>query len=138
VAQETDKIKQHIDDEREDLGRKFQEIEYRLKDATDLKAHFDRNTGWILGAAAAGGFILGLAFNNSSQPAAARNWESESEREVTIPSRAQHSVATHLNRVSETVDDIFAGLVGVFANKLQSFVADAVPGFREQYDNIKH
>jgi len=27
--------------------------------------------------------------------------------------------------------------VGVFSDKLQSFVADAVPAFREQYDSFK-
>ena len=54
MDQETDKIKQHIDTEREQLGRNLDEIEYRVKRATDLKGHFDKNTGWILGAAVAG------------------------------------------------------------------------------------
>ena len=56
MVEQTDQIKQHIDKERENLGRNLDEIEYRFKDATDLKAHFDRNTVWILGAAIAGGF----------------------------------------------------------------------------------
>jgi hypothetical protein len=44
---------------------------------------------------------------------------------------------SHLSQLSETLDNIFEGLVGVVSNKLHSFVADAVPGFGEQYDAIE-
>jgi len=54
-----------------------------------------------------------------------------------MPARTTRFVSEHVNRVSETVNDIVAGLVGVFSEKLQSFVAEAVPGFREQYDSTK-
>ena len=136
MVEETDKIKQHIDKEREYLGRNLDEIEYRFKDATDLKAHFDRNTGLILGAAVAGGFLLSLTLGRSSRTS--RNLQSDSEqRAATVPSHSTRFVSEHLNRVSETVNDIVAGLVGVFSEKLQSFVADAIPGFRDQYDTIK-
>ena len=67
MVEETDKIKRHIENERESLSHDLDEIEYRFKDATDLKAHFDRNTGWILGAAVAGGFLLSLALGRSSR-----------------------------------------------------------------------
>jgi len=136
VVEETDKIKEHIDKERTNLDRNLHEIEYRIKDATDLKQHFDRNTGWILGAAVAGGFLVSLALGRSSQSASA-DWESNHERPEAMARTSTPFVSEHMNRVSETVNDIVAGLVGVFSEKLQSFVADAVPGFREQYENIK-
>jgi hypothetical protein len=72
VDEETSTIKQHIDNEREQLGRNLDEIEYRVKKATDLKTHFDRNTGWILGAAVAGGFLLSRVFRKSSAPVGGR------------------------------------------------------------------
>src|SRR5207237_4854937 len=100
-----------------------------------LRAHFERNTGWILGAAVAGGFLLSLALGRSSRSGnTARRFASNDRDAPTAPSRF---VSQHLNRVSETVDNIVAGLVGVFSDKLQSFVADAVPGFREQYESLK-
>jgi hypothetical protein len=55
MDEKVDTIKRHIDAEREELGRNLDEIEYRVKSATDLKAHFDKNTGLILGAAAFAG-----------------------------------------------------------------------------------
>jgi hypothetical protein len=136
VVEETDKIKQHIEKERENLSHNLDEIEYRFKDATNLKAHFERNTGLILGAAVAGGFLLSLALARPSR-SGSTTWQSEPlDRDVTREQRSSF-VSPHLNRVSETVDDIVAGLVGVFSDKLRSFVAQAVPGFREQYDSFK-
>jgi hypothetical protein len=136
VDEETSTIKRHIDNEREQLGRNLDELEYRVKSATDLKTHFNRNTGWILGAAVAGGFLLSRVVGRSSTSEASPRWE---PRERTEPnaSRITQRLPSHLGRVSETVDNIFEGLVGVVSDKLQSFVADAVPGFREQFDAVE-
>lgn len=135
MDEEPDKIKQHIAEERENLGRNLDEIEYRFKDATDLRSQFNRHTAWFLGAAAGSGFLLALALGKSS---ARRNWQANvAERERPLSATPmRRPVSTHLNRVSNTVDDIVAGLVGVFSDKLQSMVGDVVPGFREQYDTI--
>jgi len=139
VVEETDKIKQHIDEERENLGRNLDEIEFRFKDATDLKAHFARNTGWFMGAAVAGGLLLSLAFRKSPTSGSAdTDWVPDAKGPGAIKRAASSRfVSTHLNQVSETVDHIVAGLVGVFADKLQSFVAEAVPGFQDQYNGAK-
>jgi hypothetical protein len=133
VDEETSHIKNHIDTEREQLGRSLDELEYRVKDATNLKGYYDRNTVWILGAAVAGGFLLSRTLGKSSDPVD-RPIRSADEinRNPSVQPRS-----SHLNRVSETLDNIFAGLVGVVSEKLHTFVADAVPGFREQYDAIE-
>jgi hypothetical protein len=138
VDQTTNRIKQHIDTEREQLGRNFDEIGNRVKRATDLKGHFDRNTGWILGAAVAGGFLLSLACGKSSTPVTTPDWESDSQApSANIAVHAKSPFATHFRKVSDTVENIVGGLIGVASYKLHSFVADAVPGFREQYDAIE-
>ena len=138
MDEKTDTIKRHIDAEREELGRNLDEIEYRVKSATDLKAHFNKNTGLILGAAAAGGFLLSLAFRNLrlriADKAGNRLGRGSSARIRLAP--PAHRGSKHLHRFTETLDNIFDGLVGVASAKLQSFVADAVPGFQEQYDAI--
>lgn len=134
---EAQKIKQHIDTEREQLGRNFDEIEHRVKKATDLQAHFDQNTGLILGAAVGGGFLLSLAFGKSSTSGSTSNRELDSQaRRANVSAQSRYPISTHLRRVSETVDNIIGALVGVLSAKLHSFVSDAVPGFREQYDAI--
>jgi len=138
VDEETNKIRQHIDSERAQLGRDLDEIEDRVKNATDLKAHFDKNTGLILGAAVAGGFLLSVAFRKSSPAAGTSSWDSAPrEHGASTATQSRSPVPIHLQRVSETLDDIFEGLVAVVSDKLYSFVADAVPGFRTQYDAME-
>jgi len=132
VDEETSTIKQRIDNEREQLGRNLDEIEYRVRKATDLKTHFDRNTAWILGGAVVGGFMLSRVFRKSD--GSGNGVESEPD----APERnAPAASPSHLSRLSETFDDILQGLVGVVSHKLHSFVADAVPGFGEQYAAIE-
>jgi hypothetical protein len=135
VDEETSTIKQHIDNEREELGRNLDEIEHRVKKATDLKTHFDRNTAWILGAAVAGGFLLSRVFHQPSAPGHGPRWDTNAnERNTTA---AIPRSPSHVSRLSETLDSIFDGLVGVVSNRLHSFVADVVPGFGEEYDAIE-
>lgn len=137
MDEETNKIRKHIDAERDELGRNLDEIEHRVKSATDIKAHFNRNTGLILGAAVAGGFLLSLIFRNSSNSDSQGGGSASTrERNTNSTAPAMHPGSRHLRRFSETLDTIFDGLVGVATGKLQSFVADAVPGFQAQYDAI--
>lgn len=142
MDEETDRIRQHIDSERQQLGRDLDEIEDRVKSATDLRAHFNKNTGLILGAAVAGGFLLSVAFHKSpSAPGGMSTWESDSRERGIMGTAAaaqlKASVPKHLHRVTETLDNIFEGLVAVASDRLCSFVADAVPGFRTHYDALE-
>lgn len=66
MDEEAIQIMQHIDAERKQLGRNLDEIEGRVKEATDVKHHFDRHTAWILGSALVGGFLLSRVFRKSS------------------------------------------------------------------------
>ena len=135
MDEETSTIKQRIDNEREQLGRNLDEIEDRVKKATDLKTHFDRNTPWILGGAVAGGFLLSRLFHKSSASGHPPRREANATERIT--SSPNPRSPSHLSRLSETLDNILEGLVGVVSNKMHSFVADAVPGFGEEYDAIE-
>ena len=136
MDEETNQIKHHIDTERKQLGRNLQEIEDRVKSATDLKAQFDKNTGLFLGAAVAGGFLVSLAFRKSGKSANAQRVETRSRDFQAVPSPVKQAASKHLQRVTDTFDDIFAGLIGVASGKLLSLVGEAVPGFQAQYDDL--
>jgi len=60
MVQETRQIIEHIETERAKLGESLEEFESRIKEVTSPKAWFDRKPGWIVGAAAAMGFIFAL------------------------------------------------------------------------------
>ena len=134
MDEETVQIRQHIDAEREQLGRNLDEIEDRVKKATDIKHQFDRHTAWILGGAAAGGFLLSRAFRKS--PTLAGSPGTDPDLGDRLSPRIQPR-SWHVDRVYETFDNILEGLIAVASAKLTSFVADVVPGFKEQYDALE-
>ena len=136
MDEETNQIKHHIDTERKQLGRNLQEIEDRVKSATDLKAQFDKNTGLFLGAAVAGGFLVSLAFSPSRRSANAQSVETHARHLQSVQAPVERTGSKHWERVTGTFDDIFAGLIGVASGKLLSLVGDVVPGFQAQYDAV--
>lgn len=125
---QTDTIRRRIGSEREQLGRNVEEIEDRVKNATDLKTHFNKNTGLVLGAVVAGGFLLSLACRSSVTVDADDRSVSRAE-----PNRPP---SKHVRRVFETLDNILEGLIAVASGKVVSFVAGAIPAFKEHYDGI--
>jgi len=137
VDEEAIQIMQHIEAEREKLGRNLDEIEGRVKKATDVKHQFDSHTGWILGSALVGGFVLSQVFRKSPTPVNTPSSDPLGPNlSANIKSPSQLRPA-HLNRVRETFDDIIEGLVAVASSKLSSFVAGVVPGFQEHYAVIE-
>ena len=134
MDQTADEIKHHIDAERERLGEDLSEIETRVKEATDWKTYYDKNPGLILGAVAGGGLLLALLMRKANRaPSAVRDFKPSESRNLRQPS----STSSELHRITETADNILGALVGMASSKLASFVADAVPGFRERYDEIE-
>jgi hypothetical protein len=60
MAQTTDEIKREIEARRGELAQSINELEYRVKDTIDFNQQFRRHTAAFLGAAFAGGLLLGL------------------------------------------------------------------------------
>jgi hypothetical protein len=129
MVQETRRIMEHIESEREQLGENLDEIESRIKDATDPRAWFDRNPGMILGAAAVSGLVLGFLMTSRS---------SDSPRpagfSVPGPEMEIHRESKHLNTIKKTLDTTVAALVGLGAQRVQDFISDALPGYQQQYN----
>jgi len=125
VAQRSDEIKEHIDQERQRLGSNIREIESRVKRSTDWHTAFDKNPWMLIGAAAAGGVILAGLLGSSSS----------SEEEFASP----HAVvpSKHMRQISDTIDGIVGALIGLGTSKVKEFVGDTVPGFAQQYEKLQ-
>ncbi len=61
MAENPDEIKRHIDSERGALSANLNELEYRVKAATDRRAQFREHTMAALGVAFGAGLIIALA-----------------------------------------------------------------------------
>jgi hypothetical protein len=140
VVQETDKIKGHIDTQRGKLEQDLQEIERRVTKAADWREWFDRNPLGMIGAAAAGGFVLSMLIRRSSESSHGSRYEevdSSSNLTGARQSRSSSKTSSQMNRMADTLDNTVAALLGVASKKVRDFVADVVPNFREEYREVE-
>jgi hypothetical protein len=60
MGADSDQIKKHIEDKREELGAHLNELEYRVKSATDWRAQVQKRPGPAMAIAFGGGLLLAL------------------------------------------------------------------------------
>jgi hypothetical protein len=140
VVQETDKIKDHIDTERRQLEQDLQEIERRVTKAVDWREWFDRNPLGMIGAAAAGGFVLSMLIRRPSEASDNNRYggmDSASNLTGSRHLRTSSKTSSQMNRMADTLDNTVAALLGVASRKVRDFVADVIPNFREEYREVE-
>jgi hypothetical protein len=121
MGQRTDQIEDQIESRREDLKSNLQELETRVKSATDWRHYFRENTGMMIAAAIGGGVLLSTLMRQRSVSAPVR---AAAEGVRTATSGAKHEAL-------KTFDTITSALVGAAATKFKGVLGDVVPGFSE-------
>jgi hypothetical protein len=58
MGEESEQIKKHIEERRQELGAHLNELEYRVKSATDWRTQVRKQPGKALAAAFGGGLLL--------------------------------------------------------------------------------
>ena len=124
MGQRTDQIENQIEDKREDLKSNLQELETRVKTATDWRHYFAEHTGTMIAAAFGGGALLATMLGGRSNRAPLSQAGGSSE-----PARSWTRGTKH--EVLENVDSIKSALVGAAATKFKGILGEVVPGFTE-------
>jgi hypothetical protein len=114
----TNQIERHIEKTRDDLGSNIQELERKVKSATDWKQYFRNSALTLIGLAFGGGVLLASA--------------SGGERRHSSSSYSNSPQARQRDNVLETGDNIKDALLGVAAARFKNYVGEVVPGFKEQ------
>ena len=96
MDEKPDQIINHIEAQRDELGRNLNELETRVRATTDWRTYFDKNPGLAVGAALGGGILLGFMVNSKrhSSPAksgAIRPWDSSHSSHSSSSSSAPSS-----------------------------------------------
>lgn len=133
MVQETRKIAEHIEMEREKLGENLEEFESRIKGATNPRNWFDNNPALFLGAAAAGGILLGVLTSSPRNRVLETGWEDAEPQ----PAPTFKPPSKHMSALREVVDLTLGALIGLGTQKFQDLVSETLPGFREQYDETR-
>lgn len=116
MGQTLPQIEAHIDKTRRRLGGHLEELERKVESATDWREYVRARPAVVLGAALAGGVLVGSLGNRRQRP---------SDRMVLGPQTA------------ELWDNIRTALVSVAAAKVTGYIATLIPGFDEHLRNAQ-
>jgi hypothetical protein len=149
VGQTSGEIRDQIDQQREQLGQNLHNLEERVKEKVDWRTQFEQRPMAGLGIAFGTGFLLSMLIpSGDDDKNARREWSSSY---VPPPSEPRHNWQTagisssyaseprkqrspEMNEISETVDLVKGALLGLAATRLRGYLADAVPGFKDEYE----
>lgn len=124
MGQTTDQIENQIENKREDLKSNLQELETRVKTATDWRHYFAEHTGTMIAAAFGGGVLLATMLGGRSNRATLSQAGGSSESARPWTRGTKHEVL-------ENLDSIKSALVGAATTKFKGILGEVVPGFTE-------
>jgi hypothetical protein len=159
MGETADQIKQQIDEQREQLGSNLQQLETKVKDTVDWRTQFEQRPMAGVGLAFGAGFLLSVLMpsggDNSSSSSSSRydtsNYRVQDESYAYQPSYAAASYqpqsqsqsqqskpkSPEMNEITETIENIRGAVMGLAATRLRSFLAEAVPGFQDEYEEAR-
>jgi hypothetical protein len=126
MGENTGQIEHEIASHRRELGRNLSELEEKAKSLTDCREYYRANPGLFLGAALAGGLLLGTLAGSSSGPSFPRLVDEREPRPLGLRSRAGQKAGDTWQHVSDILMDLASA-------KVVEFVSSMVPGFEERY-----
>jgi len=157
MDEKPDEIMNHIDTQRQELGRNLNELESRVKGATDWRMQFDKNPMLMMGVALGGGVLLGTmvggkrSSNRSSYNSSSRNYTSSTMRSAGLgatayglsssgsgsgsgassssSSTSSPALREQKRKATDTLEHMKAALVGFAISKVKEFMSEALPGF---------
>jgi len=135
MGEKSDRIEQHIHEERNELGGHIHELQEKVKNAVDWRAQFQQRPMTMIGVAFGGGALLS-AFLRHKPPRHRRSARERGGPEAAKRSDFEVHDAGNRNgsrKASETWENIKGALVGVAATKFESFLDHVVPGFDQEY-----
>ena len=131
MGQTTDQIEHQIEDRRENLKSNLEELETRVKTATDWRHYFAEHPGAMIAGAFGGGVLLAAMVGGRSNRAS----PSQAADSPQFVARARNAGTKH--QVLENVDSIKSALVGAAATKFKALLGEMVPGFTEHLAKLE-
>jgi hypothetical protein len=156
MDEKPDQIMNHIESQRDQLGRNLNELESRVKRTTDWRAQFDSNPMLMMGVALGGGLLLGTMVGGSRSRSSRTSSWSSSPRSYSSSSSGMSSSASYATspstssvssspamreqrrKASDTLENMKAALIGFATAKVKEFMSEALPGFSQHLEEAEH
>lgn len=140
MGQTASQIENDIENKRMHLGRNLQELEGRVKSATDWRQQFQGRPMLFLGAAFGGGLLL-AAITRSSSSHRTYHYGSPVPMDPTVVSRgsayADKASSPAMEGALRAWENVKGALVGVVAQRVKDYAERVVPGFSSQYEKAE-
>ena len=155
MDEKPDEIMNHIESQRDELGRNLNELESRVKRSTDWRAQFDRNPMLMMGVALGGGLLLGSIVGRSRDRSSKTSWSSSprsynatssglgaASGYATPPSTSSSPtmrtpMGEHRRKSSDTLEHMKAALIAFATAKAKEFMSEALPGFNQHLEEAQ-
>jgi hypothetical protein len=153
MDEKPDEIMNHIESERDQLGRNLNELETRVRRTTDWRAQVDRNPMLAMGVALGGGVLLGSIIGGSHRSSKSAWSSSAAGKSYTSANLASSTSAASTfgaggsgrtsqyheqrRKTSDTLDNIKAALIAFGTAKVKEFMSEALPGFHEHMEQAE-
>ena len=118
-------IEQDLEAERYQLNRNLNELETKARQMTDWKHYYRNHPGQLLGAALAGGVVLGIIAGGKPSSSNSRHLSSAPDNGMPKPRNRA------LARLENDWQHISDALMGVASAKVMEFVGNLIPGFND-------
>jgi len=155
MDEKPDEIMNHIESQRDQLGRNLNELEARVRRTTDWRAQVDRNPMLAMGLALGGGLLLGSMVGGRhrsstskwSTSSAGKTYSSANLASSTSAASGFSSGGTSAGpgssyreqrrKTSDALDNIKAALIAFGTAKVKEFMSEALPGFHEHLNEAE-
>jgi hypothetical protein len=154
MDEKPNEIMNHIEEQRDQLGRNLNELESRVRRTADWRAQFDRNPMLMMGVALGGGLLLGSIVGSSRKTGTNTSWSSSPRNYSSssgVSSSASYTPASatpnyaysspalqeHRRKTNDTLEMIKAALIGFGTAKVKEFMSEALPGFHQHLEDAQ-
>jgi hypothetical protein len=128
MGQTSGQIEQHINEQRGELGQNISELQEKVKATFDWRRQTRARPFTALGIAFGAGIVLAATLPTRRSAARARSRFASYSRE-----RASNPASPYEKRpTSDAWDKIKSSLLAVAITSARNFLAEAIPGFRDE------
>ncbi len=130
LEQESDRIERHIEQTREKLGRNLNELETRVRTTLDWRGRYERNPWAVLGIAFGAGAALTAATAGRRTSGSNANYRADN---IQVDINPRSTTLAPPSRLTQAWGQIQDALLSTATRHAETFLAQAVPGFAEEY-----
>ena len=126
-------IEQHINEQRGELDHNIHELQHKVKRTFDWREQTCARPFTALGVAFGTGVVLAAVLPSGAKFVAHARSRFQERASYSSERGSDSATQYEKRRASDTWDKIKGALLGLATTQIQQFLAEAIPGFRDEY-----